>query len=162
MADDRGTVVLSANDLCLTYGTITIFDNASLTIHENDRVGIVGKNGAGKSTLLKIIADVESPASGDISKKKKTSHKLSSSEFELDENATVQENILNGAADILDMITEYESLDPASGKPHNLSNRFHILMVGIWNRKPRFSCTQSVLREPSKKLVTLEEKTVAM
>ena len=131
MADDRGAVVLSANDLCLTYGTITIFDDASLTIHENDRVGIVGKNGAGKSTLLKIIADVELPASGDISKKKKLRISYLPQEFELDDNASVQENILNGAADILDMIKEYESLDPSSGKAAQLEQQ--ISHLDSWN-----------------------------
>lgn len=33
----------------------TILDQASFTIHENDKIGIVGGNGAGKSTLLKAI-----------------------------------------------------------------------------------------------------------
>ena len=33
----------------------TILDQVSFTIHENDKIGIVGGNGAGKSTLLKAI-----------------------------------------------------------------------------------------------------------
>lgn len=120
MADDRGPVVLSVNELCISYGTTDIFDNASLTIHENDRVGIVGRNGAGKSTLLKIIAEVEAPASGSISKKKNLRISYLPQDFELDNKATVLANILSGAADILAMIDEYESLDPSSAKAAHL------------------------------------------
>jgi ABC transport system ATP-binding/permease protein len=120
MADDRGSVVLSVNDLCLTYGTTDIFDKASLTIHDNDRVGIVGRNGAGKSTLLKIIADVEAPASGSVSKKKNLRISYLPQEFELDNDKSVLQNVLSGASDILQLIEEYESLDPSSAKAAHL------------------------------------------
>ena len=49
--------------------------------------------------------------------------RILSQEFELDEEATVQQNILNGAADILATIEEYESLDPASGKAAQLEQQ---------------------------------------
>ncbi|MFJ7735646.1 Msr family ABC-F type ribosomal protection protein [Lysinibacillus sp. NPDC097287] len=35
-----------------------------LTIHQFDRIGIIGKNGAGKSTLLKLLASEISPTTG--------------------------------------------------------------------------------------------------
>jgi ABC-type polysaccharide/polyol phosphate transport system ATPase subunit len=38
----------------------------SLTLHENDRLGLVGHNGAGKSTLLKVIAGIYEPTAGRI------------------------------------------------------------------------------------------------
>ena len=147
MADHRGTVVLSVNELCLTYGTMTIFDNASLTIHENDRVGIVGRNGAGKSTLLKIIAEVEAPASGDISKKKNLRISYLPQEFELDEEATVKQNILKGAADILAMIEEYESLDPSSGKAAQLEQK--ISHLDGWNLEQEAKVLMQSIGTPS-------------
>ena len=147
MADDRGTVVLSVNELCLTYGMMTIFDNASLTIHENDRVGIVGRNGAGKSTLLKIIAEVEAPSSGDISKKKNLRISYLPQDFELDEDASVQQNILNGTADILAMIEEYESLDPASGKAAQLEQQ--ITHLDGWNLEQEAKVLMQSIGTPS-------------
>jgi len=38
----------------------------SLTIHENEKVAIIGKNGAGKSTLLKLMAELEKPEGGSV------------------------------------------------------------------------------------------------
>ena len=41
------------------YNGRTILDNVSLTIEDNDRIGLVGINGCGKSTLLRIITGKE-------------------------------------------------------------------------------------------------------
>lgn len=38
----------------------------SLTLHDGDRVGLIGHNGAGKSTLLKLMAGIYEPVSGTI------------------------------------------------------------------------------------------------
>ena len=48
-------IALSINDLALRYGVVTIFENVSFSIEENDRLGIVGVNGCGKSSLFKLI-----------------------------------------------------------------------------------------------------------
>jgi ATP-binding cassette subfamily F protein uup len=40
----------------------------SLGVSEGDRIGIVGRNGSGKSTLMKIIADIEPPDLGRVTK----------------------------------------------------------------------------------------------
>ena len=45
-----------------------LLERVSLGVSEGDRIGIVGRNGAGKSTLMKIIAGVEDPDSGRVTK----------------------------------------------------------------------------------------------
>ena len=40
----------------LAFGDQPLLDNASLTVLEGERVGLIGRNGTGKSSLLKIIA----------------------------------------------------------------------------------------------------------
>ncbi len=45
-----------------------LLDGVSLGVSEGDRIGIVGRNGSGKSTLMKIIAGVEEPDAGRVTK----------------------------------------------------------------------------------------------
>ncbi|MGM9969061.1 MAG: ABC-F family ATP-binding cassette domain-containing protein [Anaeroplasma sp.] len=45
-----------------------ILNNASFSISDTDKIGIVGVNGTGKTTLLKLIKEMEKPNSGSIIK----------------------------------------------------------------------------------------------
>ena len=45
-----------------------ILDNASFSITDSDKVGVVGVNGTGKTTILKLIQELETPISGRIIK----------------------------------------------------------------------------------------------
>ncbi len=58
--------MLTIADIAKSYGTRTLFEEVSLFIKRNDRLGLVGPNGAGKSTLFKIILGEESADEGTI------------------------------------------------------------------------------------------------
>jgi ATP-binding cassette subfamily F protein uup len=45
-----------------------LLDEVSLGISEGERIGIVGRNGSGKSTLLRVIAGIEPPDSGRVTR----------------------------------------------------------------------------------------------
>ncbi len=47
-----------------------LFTDVSFVINPKDRIALVGKNGAGKSTILKIIAGLQQPTRGAVSKQK--------------------------------------------------------------------------------------------
>jgi len=49
-----------------TKDRVTVLDNISLTIRENEFVSLVGASGCGKSTLLSIIAGLQSHDDGDL------------------------------------------------------------------------------------------------
>lgn len=59
-------IILTCNNLCMSFGTDIILDNVCFTLQNNEKAGLVGVNGAGKSTLFKLITSVLSPDSGDI------------------------------------------------------------------------------------------------
>ena len=59
-------IILSAKDICKSYGVDVILENVSFHVNSGDRIGIVGPNGAGKSTLLKILTGEMSHDSGDF------------------------------------------------------------------------------------------------
>jgi ABC-type polysaccharide/polyol phosphate transport system ATPase subunit len=46
--------------------TVKALTDISLTLHDGDRLGLIGHNGAGKSTLLKLMAGIYEPVSGTI------------------------------------------------------------------------------------------------
>lgn len=48
------------------FGPRVIFNNATVTIAERQKIGVIGRNGAGKSTLLKIIVGEEEYNSGEV------------------------------------------------------------------------------------------------
>jgi ATP-binding cassette subfamily F protein uup len=50
------------------YGRGVLLDGVSAGVAAGERVGVVGRNGAGKSTLLALLAGVEQPDSGRVSR----------------------------------------------------------------------------------------------
>ncbi|HML61333.1 MAG TPA: ATP-binding cassette domain-containing protein, partial [Solidesulfovibrio sp.] len=48
-----------------SFGVRRLFTDISLTVSDQERVGLIGPNGSGKSTLLKILAGLESPDAGE-------------------------------------------------------------------------------------------------
>ena len=66
-------MLLQCHRITHSVGTKPLFTNLDLTIHEGDRIGLVGHNGCGKSTLLSILSDLAKPDEGDISRTKRLS-----------------------------------------------------------------------------------------
>ena len=62
--------MLSIDNIRVDFGGTNLFHDVSFIVNKKDRIALVGKNGAGKSTLLKIIAGIQSPSEGAISKPK--------------------------------------------------------------------------------------------
>jgi ATP-binding cassette subfamily F protein uup len=59
--------LVEAKDLCKTFGSEKIIEDASLLLLPQKRLGILGGNGSGKSTLLKLLAKTIEPDSGKVS-----------------------------------------------------------------------------------------------
>ena len=58
--------IITANAVGHSFGDRQIFKEVDLSIHEGDRLALVGANGSGKSTLLRLLAGRESPTDGSI------------------------------------------------------------------------------------------------
>lgn len=58
--------LITAEHLTHSYTERKLFDDASFSLNEQEKVGIIGINGTGKSTLLKILAGKEIPDEGTI------------------------------------------------------------------------------------------------
>ncbi|MGW3164422.1 ABC-F family ATP-binding cassette domain-containing protein [Streptomyces sp. NPDC001142] len=59
---------LLAHDIVRTLGDRRVLDGVSLTASPGRRIGLIGENGAGKSTLLRLLAGVDQPDAGSITR----------------------------------------------------------------------------------------------
>ncbi|MEV7854419.1 ABC-F family ATP-binding cassette domain-containing protein [Streptomyces sp. NPDC088183] len=59
---------LLAHDVVRTLGTERILDGVSLTASPGHRIGLIGENGVGKSTLLRLLAGVDQPDAGTVTR----------------------------------------------------------------------------------------------
>ncbi len=60
--------VLEARDLVKRYGERPALAGVSIAAERGERVAVIGPNGAGKTTLLSILAGIQRPDSGTVSR----------------------------------------------------------------------------------------------
>lgn len=58
--------IINLETITKSYTERKLFDKASFSLHEGEKVGVIGINGTGKSTLLKIMAGIETPDEGKV------------------------------------------------------------------------------------------------
>jgi neutral amino acid transport system ATP-binding protein len=58
--------LLSATDLCKSFGGIQAVDHASIAVPRGSITGLIGPNGAGKTTLFNLLSNFSRPDTGQI------------------------------------------------------------------------------------------------
>lgn len=122
-------IILSASDICKSYGTEVILENISFHINAGDRVGIVGANGAGKSTLLNIISGQMKADSGNCFVGKDTTIGYLRQRDNFDDDLTVIEEVNNIFTDMVAMEEEILRLNEEIAKETNPDSA-----KPLWNR----------------------------
>jgi len=97
MAAARNLVNLKA--VAKGYGSRSVLRDITLGIAAGDRIGVVGRNGDGKSTLLRLIAGVEEPDGGVLTRAGDVRLALLGQRDELREQGTIREELVGGRAD---------------------------------------------------------------
>ncbi|MBT3339486.1 MAG: ABC-F family ATP-binding cassette domain-containing protein [Planctomycetes bacterium] len=64
--------MLSIQDIDYRYGSQIIYQEASLKVEDNWKVGLIGPNGSGKTTLFRLITGQDKPEAGEIGLPTKT------------------------------------------------------------------------------------------
>ncbi|HBK99507.1 MAG TPA: multidrug ABC transporter ATP-binding protein [Microcoleaceae bacterium UBA10368] len=92
------------------FGIKELLTDASFSLDEGDKVGLIGTNGSGKSTLLKMIAGLESIDAGDRWVNPGATIVYLPQQPDLDENHTVLEQVFADSGEQMALVREYEEL----------------------------------------------------
>jgi ATP-binding cassette subfamily F protein 3 len=60
--------VIQLDDISKGFGGQALFRDVTWRIGERERIGLVGPNGAGKTTLCRILAGLDDPDTGQVSR----------------------------------------------------------------------------------------------
>ena len=90
--------LLNLESVSKSFDVRPLLDTVSLGVNAGDRIGVVGRNGGGKSTLIKVMAGIEAPDSGRVSKAGSVTIGILSQSDESDENTLVRDVVLGDLA----------------------------------------------------------------
>jgi len=60
--------LINLEQVSKSFGIKPLLDSVSLGVNEGERIGVVGLNGGGKTTMLEVLAGLEEPDSGRVSR----------------------------------------------------------------------------------------------
>ncbi len=102
-------MLLSAEKITKSYSEKTVLKDVSLYLDEGEKIGVIGLNGTGKSTFLKIIARIEEPDSGTITRNPNARIEFLPQNPEWDDNLSVLDHVFLGASAELKELKAYEA-----------------------------------------------------
>ena len=90
--------LVNIEEVSKAFDIKALLERVSLGVSEGERIGIVGRNGSGKSTLMKVIAAIESPDQGRVTKANSVKIGLLSQVDKDDPNSTVGDVVIGDRA----------------------------------------------------------------
>ena len=157
--NDFNQPLVKLNNIVKTFNS-PILNNLNLTIHNNERIDLLGSNGAGKTTLVKIIEGALNPNEGTVKWYFNKNDSL---------NIMSQENILIPTLKVKEQIILTAAIAKVDSKQRinylltqfKLSSQQNTIIAKLsGGQKRRLSLLLSVLRQS--KLLILDEPTVGM
>ncbi|PZD95485.1 ABC transporter ATP-binding protein [Paenibacillus sambharensis] len=133
--------IMTIEHITKSYGDKMLFEDVTFGVDEGDKIGIIGVNGAGKSTFLKVVAGLEPPDSGGITKSTKATVRMLAQNPEYDPEETVLEHVFRGDLPELLAAREYaEALELSALQPQSQELQERLMkasqqmdMLGAWH-----------------------------
>jgi len=113
MPEKIGKPLVSVQNIVKGFGGQPVLRDVSLTVHEGDRLGLIGRNGSGKSTLLKVMAQVDPPDEGLVTTAQGLRVSMLSQVCRLNPEHTVNEVLHAASADMRATLEAYHRVTKA-------------------------------------------------
>ena len=104
-----------------SFGSWTVFQGLDFEVTDRARIGIVGPNGAGKSTMLKILADLETPSSGQVVRRRGLVTAYLDQNPDGDER-TAEETVMAARPDVADLDGELRAVEQELARPEVIAD----------------------------------------
>lgn len=105
--------MISIDALGVEFGGEVLFDDVSFVVNPTDKIALMGKNGAGKSTMMKIIAGIQKPTRGGVSKTNDATIAYLPQHLLMDDDCTVFQEAAKAFQQIHNMKAEMDELNKA-------------------------------------------------
>ncbi|NLE63570.1 MAG: energy-dependent translational throttle protein EttA [Bacteroidales bacterium] len=117
MSDDK-KIIFSMVNVSKTFNPgKQVLKNIYLSFYYGAKIGVLGLNGAGKSSLLKIIAGEDKSFNGEVVFSPGYSVGFLPQEPVLDNSKTVKEIVMEGVAEVVKILEEYEAVNNKFADP---------------------------------------------
>lgn len=134
----------------LAYGKQTVFDDISLLINQEDRIGLVGRNGSGKTTFLKAILEPKVLDDGIITVQKSKKIAYLPQEVVLESNLSILDETFSSFTELYNLQQSAKALEvEIDQNPQDLAlvDRYTTIQEAIVNHNPSYllSKTKKIL-----------------
>ncbi|MCF8294533.1 MAG: ABC-F family ATP-binding cassette domain-containing protein [Bacteroidales bacterium] len=99
---------LQAESITKTYGDLILFENINISIDKDQKIALIAKNGAGKTSMLNILAGLDLPDSGLISKRNNLQIGYLQQDPDFDPESTILEQVLSSDSEFSTAVRNYE------------------------------------------------------
>ncbi|MCC6589187.1 MAG: ABC-F family ATP-binding cassette domain-containing protein [Bryobacterales bacterium] len=147
------SLLLNCQGLAKSFGALNLFENVSITISADDRLGLIGPNGSGKSTLLKIMAGLETSDEGSRVLRKLTKLGYVPQDSTFPENVTVREVLTAAAPQDDELEARVNTMIGVAGFPD--PDLAATRLSGGWRK--RLSLAEAIIAQPD--ILLLDEPT---
>ena len=140
--------MISIENLSVEFGVKPLFTDVSYVINRHDRIALVGKNGAGKSTMLKIIAGLQQPTRGRVSKPKELTIGYLPQVMVLSDTLTVRQETEKAFSDTITLEQHLDSLNQQlADRTDYESDEYHELIEEMTNLNEQLTMINSNNRD---------------
>jgi len=116
---NRVETIISGVDISKRYTERFILKDVTFGISAGERIGLIGNNGTGKTTLLNLIAGIEDPDSGTISRKRELTSDYLPQEPDIDPETTLFGHIYNSDNPEFSLLRKYHTLSENLAKDYD-------------------------------------------